>query len=37
MVLAVQACVASGAGTWFARQTVAVTDGDPEVLTTLEL
>jgi Xaa-Pro aminopeptidase len=37
MVLAVQAGVASEAGTWFARQTVAVTDGDPEVLTTLEL
>jgi Xaa-Pro dipeptidase len=38
MVLAVQACVADGAvGAWFARQTVAITDGAPEVLTALEL
>jgi Xaa-Pro aminopeptidase len=37
LVLAVQALVASDAGAWYARQTVAVTEGAPEVLTTLEL
>jgi Xaa-Pro dipeptidase len=38
MVLAVQACVADpAAGTWFARETIVVTDGGPEVLTTLAL
>jgi Xaa-Pro aminopeptidase len=36
MVLAVQSCVADSAvGTWFARETVLVTDAGPEVLTAL--